>query len=344
MEKPPRIEEHIPIGKFCTFRLGGPARYFSRASSASHIPFLVERARSLRVPLHILGGGSNTICADGVIERFVIKMEENNISPVDETKTNFFIEAAAGTPWDAFVEYAVRHNTSGVEALSAIPGTVGATPIQNVGAYGQEVGGTIVHARAYDTKTDSFVTIPAKQCRFEYRGSIFKWRARGRFIITSVLFRLSKRAPKIPNYPSVRKYFVESKTRHPSPVDIRNAVITIRASKLPDPARIPNAGSFFENPVVPRGVCKKLSRKFPEIPLFAFSDTKLEIPAGWLIDQCGFKGIWKGNAGVYKKNALVLIGNRKTTYQDLMNLKDDIISAVRKKFGISLEMEPDIVI
>lgn len=343
MESLSKIEENVPVGEFFTFKIGGKARYFSRAASASQVQQLVELAGSLNAPIHVLGGGSNTICANSEINRFMIKMEENFIRPVEETKTNLIIEVGAGTPWDSFVEYAVQKNVSGVEALSAIPGTVGAAPIQNIGAYGQEVKETIISVRAYDIETKSFIEIANEKCVFGYRESVFKGKSRGRFIITSVLFRLSKFEPKTPSYPGVEKYFTELNIRKPSLMDIRNAIISIRAGKLPDPAKIPNAGSFFKNPIISQDEFKRLLNEFPIMPSFATLDNARKIPAGWLIEQCGFKGVWRGNVGVYEKNALILIGNGKATYEDLMNLKNEIVSVVRKKFGISLEMEPDVL-
>ena len=338
----PRIEARVSLAPLCTFRIGGAARYFSRAA-ADDIPFLVESARMRRLPIHVLGGGSNTICDDGIINRFVIKMEETGIRVVDDSRDKLIVEVAAGTPWDEFVVYAIERGAGGIEALSVIPGTAGAAPIQNIGAYGQEASQTIRRVRAFDTETELFVDIPAARCGFDYRTSVFKGPARGRFIITAVTFALSKQNPCMPPYPDIVRYFAERAEPHPSLANIRRAVIEIRARKLPDPAVIPNAGSFFENPVVPTEKYRELLESFPDMPSFALPDGGKKLPAGWLIDRCGFKGRWRGNAGVYEKNALVLVGNGKTTYRELMELRDEIVAGVRARFGITLEMEPNIV-
>ena len=343
MESYPLIEERVSLRQYCTLRVGGSARYFARAARAAHIPFLARAARERRAPVYVLGGGSNILCTDAAIEKFFIKMEESGIRRVHETSEALSVEVAAGTRWDDFVVWAVAHRTSGTEALSAIPGTVGAAPVQNIGAYGQEVGNVIVSVHAYDTVHDTFVDIPAEKCGFGYRTSLFKTRARGRFIITSVLFTLTKHAPEVPEYPDVQRYFAERSLPNPSAAEIRNAVADIRAKKLPDPAVIPNAGSFFKNPLVPHRAFKVLQRAFPHLPSFALPDGTRKIPAGWLIEQCGFKGKWVGNAGVYEKNALILIGNGRTTCRELMALRDAIVLAVRRRFSIALEMEPEVV-
>lgn len=326
---------------YCTFRTGGPARYFARARAASHVPFLVAQARGLRVPLLILGGGSNILCTDGTIERFVIKMEENAIRLIDETPKALSAEVAAGTSWDAVASWAVARGASGIEALSAIPGTAGAAPVQNIGAYGQEISDTITHVRAYDTSEDKFVDLPAGECGFGYRTSIFKTEGRGRFIIVSVRFILAKRPPIFPHYPDLERYFAEHPALARSAQTVRDAVIAIRARKLPDPAATPNAGSFFKNAIISRPRYDALHRRFPELPSSPFGRGWRKIPAGWLIDQCGFKGVWLGNAGVYGKNAAVVVGNHKVTYRDVVTLRDTITERVRGTFGITLEMEPD---
>lgn len=343
MESHPLIEERVSLCQYCTLRVGGSARYFARAASASQIPFLLAQARERHVPVYILGGGSNILCTDATIEKFFIKMEESGIHPVHETSEALSVEVAAGTRWDDFVVWAVARGTSGTEALSAIPGTVGAAPVQNIGAYGQEVKDTIARVRAYDTEHGTFVDIPAPECQFDYRTSVFKTGARGRFVITSVLFKLSKELPRIPRHPDVERYFADAGIHHPAAEDVRRAIITIRRRKLPDPAVIPNAGSFFTNPLIPPETYEALRGRFHTIRATPLPNGTWKVSAGWLIEQCGFKGKWMGNAGVYGENALVLVGNGTTTYRELIALRDAVIQAVRERFGITLQMEPEVV-
>ncbi|MEY2671913.1 MAG: hypothetical protein RL687_330, partial [Candidatus Parcubacteria bacterium] len=259
---------------------------------------------------------------------------------------NTTLKIGAGENWDLFVEKVCNMGLSGVEAMSAIPGTVGATPVQNVGAYGQEIKDTFISAEVFDTKNLEYKTLKKEDCNFRYRDSIFKTEEKGRYFITSVTMQLSKKIPDMPNYPGVKKYFIENNINSPSLMDIRNAIIDIRASKLPNPADIPNVGSFFENPIILKSQYEKIaqSRALGEkIPFFEVDNDRVKIPAGWLIENAGLKGYNFGKVSVYEKNALVLVNNGDATGQDFANARDMIIRNVFDKFGITLEQEPEII-
>jgi UDP-N-acetylmuramate dehydrogenase len=323
--------------------MGGIARYFININNQSQIPKAVAFAKEKDIPLHILGGGSNTIFNDAPIQKLVLRMRESYIRILDTYNKSVFVEVGAGTNWDAFVEWTIQHTYSGIEALSGIPGTVGASPVQNIGAYGQELKDVLVEVRAYDIKHNQFVSILAQNCAFTYRSSIFKEQARGRYIIASILCKLSLTQSAIPNYPDIQNYFAQKNIPRPSLADIRAAILEIRSQKLPNPNIIPNVGSFFKNPIIQKTQAQKLKEQFPDIKSFPVSETRVKIPAGWLIEQCGFKGLHIGPIGVYEKNALILTNPNNASCMQIIEARDTITQCVQKKFGIMLEMEPEMV-
>ncbi len=331
-------QKDVKLSDHCTFRLGGKVRYFLELTDENLIPEIVEFSRSKNVSIMMLGSGSNCIFTDAVIERFALKMGLKGLKKRDEDDQSVTIEIKAGENWDATVAWAVEHGYSGIEALSAIPGTVGAAPVQNIGAYGQEVKDTLLEVLAYDTTEKKFVILCNIECRFSYRASIFNTYELGRYIITSIVLKLSKIPAKIPDYPDVRKYF-EGKYV-PTILDIRNAIISIRATKLPDPSVMSNVGSFFKNVLVEKEVAKKLSKDYPNMPTFPSDGGKIKIPAGWLIDTAGLKGKNFGNISIYDKNALVLVNNGQASFTELLEAKKFIVNAVKQKYGLTLEQEP----
>lgn len=293
----------------------------------------------------ILGGGSNLILSPEIKNRSILKIEIMEKIILNEDESKILVKFGAGENWDNVVAWAVLHGYSGIEALSAIPGTVGATPVQNVGAYGTEIKDVFVSLNAYDTQDKKMVSIYKDDCHFEYRMSIFKGMEKGRYIITDVTLELSKNKPTIPQYKGVLDYFKNKNIDNPSLSEIRDAIIEIRLTKLPNPNVIPNCGSFFENPIIDRKIAEKLKIDFLDMPIWDVPNNtdQVKIPAGWLIEQSGMKGINFGSVGTYEKSALVLINNGGATYEDILNAKNQIIKAVYDKFGITLETEPEFV-
>ncbi len=339
-----KIREQVPLAPYTTFRVGGIAQYFSDIYHQEEIPPLVAHAQKHDTPIHILGGGSNTIFTDGILNKHVFCMKESYIRIRHTDKSSIYIEIGAGTHWDEVVAWAVTHQYAGIEALSAIPGTTGAAPIQNIGAYGQEIKDTLVEICAYDTHAHTFISITNKQCKFGYRTSIFKECARGRYIITSIVIQLSIHNVTAPTYPDIKEYFEKQNIHTPTPSQIRSAVQEIRFKKIPDPQKIPNAGSFFKNPIITQSQAQRLQKNYPTLKLFPVNRDLVKIPAGWLIEQCNLKGTTIGPIGIYEKNALILTNTGSATYQDIIYAKDSIQKKVFETFQITLEMEPDCII
>lgn len=345
------IQENIDVRDFCTLHIGGKFRYMAKVSDPADLKNIYLFAQEKGTRVLPLGGGSNLVFNDDVLNVLALKAEILGFEILSEDEDATTLKIGAGENWDKFVERVCSMGLSGVEAMSAIPGTMGATPVQNVGAYGQEIKDTLISVDVFDTIELEYKTLSKEDCKFRYRDSIFKTEEKGRYFITSVTLQLSKNIPEIPNYPGVKKYFLENNINSPSLIDIRNAIIDIRASKLPNPAEIPNVGSFFENPIVDKSIFEKLKILYHEIPSFPVSarpclaeeNNLVKIPAGWLIENAGLKGHNFGHVSVYEKNALVLVNNGGATGQDFANARDQIIKTVFDKFGITLEQEPEII-
>lgn len=325
------------IGPYLGLKIGGPVVAIEKIKKAQEAPAVFAKAKTAGLPLFILGGGTNTVFYDSPHELIVGKIEIPGINIDGDIVT-----VGAGVDWDELVSKTIDHNLAGLEALSAIPGTVGASPVQNIGAYGAELADTFISLTAFDTEKNDFVEIKKSDCGFSYRQSMFK-KNPGRFIITNVTLKLNKlsgRAP-IPNYPGVRKYLEENNIS-PTLAGIREAITAIRWSKLPDPTTIPNSGSFFENPFVEKTLADKLKVAWPDMPQF-LQNEKVKIPAGWLIEQAGLKGVTEGGVGTYDKNALVVINQNRGNFKDLENLIQKIQTTVWEKFGIELKPEVNVV-
>lgn len=342
-----KIQEYVNIKDYSTLQVGGQFRYFTVISLKEELNSLYAIAEKeleyKNTPIFILGGGSNVVFSDGVVNVLAVKIEINGFEIVNESDLFVDIKVGSGENWDKFVERTVDMNLVGVEALSLIPGVVGASPVQNIGAYGSEVKDTIVEVEVFDIKNGQISYLSNADCKFGYRDSIFKGEARGKYIITSVTFRLTKSLPKIPNYPGVLKYFEDMEILNPTIKEIRDAIIYIRTEKLPDPNVLPNTGSFFKNPIVSNSIAEKIKIDFPEAKFFPIDDENTKVPAGWLIEKAGLKGKSFGNVSVYDKNALVLVNSNDATCEDIIKARDEIIKIVKDKFGITLEQEPEIV-
>ena len=334
------VMTNISLKQYTTMKLGGETRYMATADSASDVVSLYRNARKENLPIFVLGGGSNVITHDEVFEGIVLLNKIKGFEVISENDETTDVKIGAGEVWDEVVEKAIGLGLQGVEAMSGIPGTAGAAPVQNVGAYGQEIADTLISLEAYDSKTDTIVTISADECDFSYRNSIFRDKEKGRYCILNITLRLNKAEPKPPYYASLQKYIDENDIREVNLSVIRVAVLNIRSEKLPDPAELPSAGSFFKNALVEKWKLEELQKEYSDIPNYAMSDGRYKIPTGWLIDKAGLRGYRSHGMRVYEKNALVLVNDSASGYDDLAAIREEIVQIVFDKFGIKIEQEP----
>jgi len=330
------LQQNVPLAPLTTLNIGGNARFFVVAESEAQVAEAFDYAEKENLKLFVLGGGSNVLISDKGFDGLVLQIAVKGI-----TSEGAIITAAAGENWDEFVAYCVQNNLAGVECLSGIPGFVGGTPVQNVGAYGQEVSETIVSVRCFDRKTKDFVTLANSDCGFTYRTSIFNSTTRDRYIVLSVIFALRCDGEAKVVYKDLIEHF---KGRQPTLSETREAVLAIRRSKSmvideTDP-NSKSAGSFFKNPVVEREKLNQIRKDFERVPSFDFGE-KVKIPAAWLIENAGFsKGFALGNAGISTNHTLALINRGHASADEMLSLKNEIQKAVEAKFGISLQPEP----
>lgn len=325
-------------------RLGGNAAYLTDISSRQEIAEAVAWAEERQLPVMMIGDGSNIVWDDDGYPGLILVNKIEGYEVTGDYEDSQYITAAAGMNWDAFVAKTVEAGLSGIEFMSLIPGTVGATPVQNVGAYGGEVSNVITTIEAYDKNQKQFVTLRASDCGFDYRTSIFKTTDRGRYFISSVTFCLQKNAPQPPFYASVQAYFDEHKVTTPTAASVREAVIAIRSAKLPDPAVVANNGSFFANPIVSNADGLQLVADYPEIPHWQ-TDKGIKISAAWLIETAGFKDVHDEETGMatWAKQPLVLVNEHAQTTAQLKTFRQKILDAVKQKFGITLIQEPELI-
>jgi UDP-N-acetylmuramate dehydrogenase len=340
--------EHVPLAPYTTFQIGGPARWFGEAASEDDIAAGVTFAGEHQLPLFILGGGSNLLVSDAGFPGLVLRIALHGISSKQENGC-LIVSAAAGEDWDGLVAYAVAANAAGVECLSGIPGTVGGTPVQNVGAYGQEVSQTIVTVRAFDRKTLRFRDLPAADCGFSYRRSIFNSTQRERYVVSRVDYALRKDAPASIVYADLSRYFAARNGAAPTLEEVRNAVRSIRAQKgmllVSGDADCRSAGSFFKNPVVPVTVLESLSQELgvekQSIPAYPAQEGEVKLSAAWLIERAGYqKGFALGNAGISSRHTLALINRGGASAAEVVALRDKVTDTIASRFGIRLEPEP----
>lgn len=345
------IQENIPLAPLTTLQVGGTARYFAEVRREDEVRETVRFAKSHDRPLFVLGGGSNLVVADAGWPGLVLQIKIGGITTpntADAAGTSVLFSVGAGVNWDDFVAQAVAQNCAGVECLSGIPGSVGGTPVQNVGAYGQEVADTIESVRALDLKTEQMVVLPKPACGFRYRSSIFNSTERERYIISRVNYRLKRGGAPTLKYADLQKHFAERKTA-PSLAETRDAVREIRRSKGmlivsgDDDCR--SAGSFFKNPVLNEAQFKELANRAAakglQIPSYPALDAQHKVSAAWLVEHSGFsKGYAMGAAGISNKHALALINLGDAKASDIVALKDEIQRGVQEAWGILLEPEP----
>ncbi|HET19318.1 MAG TPA: UDP-N-acetylmuramate dehydrogenase [Chromatiales bacterium] len=332
-----RIIEHAPLGALNTFRVDAKSRFLVILERPEDIPALLADPCFHGLPRLILGGGSNVLFrAD--FPGVVVKVALRGIGLVEEDAAHRLVRAAAGESWHDFVRWTVGQGWPGLENLSLIPGTVGAAPVQNIGAYGVELADVCEAVEAVDMATGEVRIFDRAACRFAYRDSLFKQQP-GRWLITAVTFRLPKAfAPRL-DYPGVREALVGSE---PAPLAVSDAICAVRTAKLPglEADQPGSAGSFFKNPLVPAGQAEALRARFPALPAWIQPDGRSKLSAAWLIEQCGWKGRREGDAGVYAKHALVLVNHGRATGAQLWALAEAIRASVRERFGVELEPEP----
>ena len=339
------IFQNVSLHDHSTMRLGGAARYLTEIHSRTELTEALAWAESQGVPVMMIGSGSNIIWRDEGFAGLLLVNKILRFETFDEDSQNVYVTIGAGELWDSAVERTVQAGLTGVEALSLIPGTAGATPVQNVGAYGQEISQTLVTVEAYDTQKKQFLNIPAADCAFAYRSSRFKTTDRGRFFITAITLHLMRGNPEPPFYESVQQYFNEQGVTTVTPELLRKAVVSIRQSKLPDPAVVANNGSFFANPIVDQGTAAQILADYADVPHWPASDGKVKIAAAWLIEQAGFKDHHDSETGMatWPKQALVFVNEKAQTTADLLKFKQKIVDAVQRKFGVTLEQEPELL-
>lgn len=334
-----QLREQVPLAPFTTFGIGGPARWFSQVEDETSLVDSVRFAQERSLPLFVLGGGSNLLVSDEGFPGLVLRV---GLAGVEQAGDSF--AAGAGENWDTFVSSAVERGYGGLECLAGIPGTVGGTPVQNVGAYGQEVSGIITSVRVLDLNHLTFSELPNAACGFAYRRSIFNSTHRGRFVVTRVTYRLRRNAFPVLSYPDLKRYF-ENRSQ-PTLADATSAVREIRRSKgmllVEGDPDCRSAGSFFKNPIVAEKAYDEIaSRASVPVPRFAATAGFVKIPAAWLVEQAGFqKGFTLGAAGISTRHTLALVNRGGATAKEIVALRDQIIARVEAKFHIRLEPEP----
>jgi UDP-N-acetylmuramate dehydrogenase len=334
------IEEHKSLKLLNTFGFEAKARYFSASGLVSEIEDILDEVKRKDIPLFILGGGSNVVFAND-FDGLVLCPQIKGMEIVDETREHIRIKVGAGVVWDDFVHYAVENNWGGVENLSAIPGNVGASPVQNIGAYGMEAKDTLFSVNGILIEDGSGFELQNSECNFAYRNSIFKNELRRKTIVTHVTFRLSKSPEYKLDYGNLRDEL--KKYGDINLENIRKSVIDIRARKLPDPKELGNAGSFFKNPIVELSEVERLLELFPTMPVYPSDTAGAKLSAGWLIERCGLKGYREKNIGVHCNQALVLVNYGEGTASELITFSQMVQNTVLAEFGVQIEPEVNFI-
>ncbi len=335
------VQNNISLKKYNSFGIDVSAKHFVEINSEDDLQQLFQQTDIVKNPILVLGGGSNTLFT----KNFEGLLVHINIKGIDFTVQgeDVFLTAGAGVVWNDLVQFAVNHNFYGLENLSLIPGSVGASPIQNIGAYGVEIKDVLYSCKAFEMATHSFKTFSNNDCQFSYRESIFKQSLKGKYIITEVIFKLKLKAEFNIEYGAIANELHTRGIQHPTLADISKVVSDIRVSKLPDPSTIGNAGSFFKNPIVEVELYEQLYNQYPNMVAFKVSETSYKLAAGWLIEQCGWKGKSIGNVGTWKNQALVLVNMNHASGIEIYEFSSQIIDSVINKFGVNLEREVNIL-
>ncbi|MEY4591304.1 MAG: hypothetical protein RIR18_199 [Pseudomonadota bacterium] len=334
----PLLSNHIDLQSMNTLALPAKAAFYLKVTEPNILPTLSD----VSAPRFVLGGGSNLVLT-GNFDGLILHMDIPGKQLIGEDSEAWYVEAGAGENWHQFVQWTLANGLPGLENLSLIPGTVGASPIQNIGAYGLELSDFFHLAKAWDFDTRQWVEFDRKACRFAYRDSLFKqegWHLTGRIVITQVVFRIPKHWEPKADYADVAKQLETNQITEPSAQEIANAVMSIRQHKLPDPAITPNAGSFFQNPVLGPTQAATLLKQYPSMPHYPQADGRVKLAAGWLIEQAGWKGKSIGPVGMYRQQALVLVNHGQGNGRDVLKTMSAVQQAVLSQFQVKLQPEP----
>jgi UDP-N-acetylmuramate dehydrogenase len=335
------IIPNFSLKKYNTFGIEAKAKQFVAIHSIPDLKAVLQENPTEKK--FILGGGSNMLLTQD-INALVIHIDLKGKKIIKQDDAFVWVESQAGENWHEFVLWTINQNFGGLENMSLIPGNVGTTPVQNIGAYGTEIKDTFVSCEAINIATQEMKTFTNTECHFGYRESVFKHDVKDQFIITSVVFKLTKKDHKINiSYGDIQLELSNKNIETPSLIDVSNAVIAIRQSKLPDPKELGNSGSFFKNPILLKSEFEPIHKKFPEMKFYETSETEVKVPAGWLIEQAGFKGKRFGDAGIHKNQALVLVNYGNATGQEILNVSKNIQKTVFEMFGIHIEAEVNVI-
>ena len=334
------LKQNNSLKHLNTFGIDASAKYFSTFSDADELSDLITQNPKLKA--FILGGGSNILFTNN-FDGLVLKNEIKGIDLIDEDNDHVYVKTGGGENWHQFVLYCISRNWAGMENLSLIPGNVGASPMQNIGAYGVEIKEVFYELEAYNLAEKKVFTFTLNDCEFAYRDSVFKNKYKNQFVILTVTYCLNK-FPKLNlSYGAIEQELQKMNIKEPDIRSVSQAVINIRSEKLPNPATIGNAGSFFKNPIISKSGFENLKINFPGIIGYDNEDGSVKLAAGWLIEQCGWKGFRKGDAGCYFKQALVLVNYGSATGKEIYDLSEEIFQSVKNKFGIELDREVNII-
>jgi len=336
-----QLQENISLKPYNTFGIDVKARFFAEIFEEQDLIALRKSTAFQDKKILVLGGGSNMLFTED-FDGLVLKISISGIA-AEFSETDVMVIAGAGVVWNDLVNYCVAEDFAGIENLSLIPGTVGASPIQNIGAYGVELKDVFESCEAFEIATGEFRKFNYADCHFAYRDSIFKNELKGQFIITSVAFRLNTNDKINSQYGAIQALLAERAIVKPTIGDISSIVSEIRVSKLPDPSTIGNAGSFFKNPVIDKLAYEKIKEQFPAMISYPAPDGKMKLAAGWLIESCGFKGVVDGHTGTWKNQALVLVNHGGATGKEVYSFSEKIIDTVQEKFGVNLEREVNVL-
>ena len=335
------IQTNFSLKNYNTFGIEAKAKQFVAVHKVAELKLILEENKSEKK--FILGGGSNMLLTQDV-DALVIHVDLKGKKIIKEDDDFAWVESQAGENWHEFVIYTIDKNLGGLENMSLIPGNVGTTPVQNIGAYGTEIKDTFDSCEAMKIENQEMRTFTKEECHFGYRESVFKNETKNQYIITSVIFKLTKRNHKInTSYGDITAELAKNNITNPTLKEVSNAVIAIRESKLPDPKELGNSGSFFKNPILLKSDFEKIHQKFPEMKFYEVSPTEVKIPAGWLIEQAGFKGKRFGNAGIHKNQALVLVNYGNATGKEILDVSKEIQETIFKTFGIHIEAEVNVI-
>lgn len=336
------IKQNISLKPYNTFGIDQKADFFAEIKTVENLKEIFSNSGFSEMPKLILGGGSNVLFTQPY-EGLVLKMNLLGIEVAKEDENEVILKVGAGENWHEFVLWCLDKGYGGIENLSLIPGTVGAAPIQNIGAYGVEIKDVLEYVEVFEIATGDVFTIENQDCNFGYRQSIFKSTHKGKYVVTSVAFKLQKNPTLNLSYGNIQQTLEEIGISNPTMKDVSNAVISIRQSKLPDPAQIGNSGSFFKNPIIPQSKFDKLKEVYPDIKSYSLPNEQVKVPAAWLIEQAGWKGYKSGEIGVHHKQPLVLVNYGKGKGSDIYQLSEEIIQSVSEKYDVILEREVNVI-